>query len=56
MFYGVYYWGKKQMLYYTDVSRGVLLLVKINKKLKNLQVILNELSPNTMSNTTDKYI
>ena len=30
-------------------------LFQINKKLKILKVILNELYPNTMSNTSDTY-
>ena len=51
--------------FFRDVSRGVLLLVNrygilnsYHKLIKNkdLKVILSELSPNTMSNTIDKYI
>ena len=47
-----------------NLSRGGLVLVNKyeilisypNKKNKNLKVVLNELFPNTMSNTIDKYI
>ena len=41
---------------YRSTSIGSQILVSNLRRIKNLKVLLNKLSPNTMCNTIDKYI